>query len=506
MRSTPVLVGLLLAAFAAHGAAAAYDPSDPAQKAAYDQALAVGSQAYDFGVPLMSMDRVYRGSISVNVPDGRGAGPVNQWSTFKKLADAKDRYAVGPNNDTLYSDVWLDMSRGPVVVHLDPSPKRFRYLEFLSPYEENFVNVGSSATALKGTDFLVTPPGWKGRVPAGVKRIRSPYDRAWVVGRTFVRDKSDLAGAKKVAKTFLVTPFAKWDPRHPMAYRPPRPKHVDDTVTHATTPGTQPGDDPLAFFDGLNAQLERFTPPAADRPILDKIKALGIGPGLPKVSTSATLSDAQKAGLSDAVTGAENRLKARFANLLLSGFDTHNGWLVFTGGGHYGTDYATRALIDRFGFGSPVPQVAIYPLAATDRNRAPLTGAKRYVVHFDAKDANPPVQDFWSLTLYGTDLFFVPITIDRYVLNARSNLVRNADGSLDIYVQPDAPTNAKQERNWLPSAQPDAADPGFRLIVRLYGLSDPVLKGIEDGSGWEPPTILPCGDDNRTSAGVACAS
>ena len=497
MRMSPAAVarlGLVLALVAASAAHAAYDPTDPAQKAEYDHALDVGSQAYDYGVPLMSMDRVYRGSISVNVPDGRGAGPVNEFSTFRKLADAKDRYAVGPNNDTLYSDAWLDMSRGPVVVHLDPSPKRFRYLEFLSPYEENFANVGSSAKALKGTDFLVTPPGWNGHVPAGDRRIRSPYDRAWVVGRTFVRDSSDLAGAKKVARTFRITP------------RPRPPKHKDTTVEHATTPGTQPGEDPLTFFDALNVQLARFRPPAADQPILDTIKELGIGPGLSKVSTSTTLSDAQKAGLAAAVTGAEDRLKARFANLLLSGFDKHNGWLVFTAGGHYGTDYATRALIDRFGFGSPTPDIAIYPLAATDRNRAPLTGAKRYVVHFDAKDAHPPARDFWSLTIYGTDLFFVPNPINRYLLNDRSNLVRNADGSLDIYVQPDAPASAQQKRNWLPSPQPDAADPGFRLIVRLYGLSDPVLKGIEDGSGWEPPTILPCGDDGKTSAGVACAT
>lgn len=492
-RRVPRLLAVLAAALVAASAGvahAAYDPSDPEQQAAYDHALDVGIQAYDFGVVLLSMDRLYRSSTSVNVPDGRGGGPVNVFSTFRKLADANDRQAVGPNNDTLYSTAWLDLRRGTLRVHLDPSPRRFRYLEFLSPYEENFANVGSPAKALKGTDFLVTPPRWKGRVPKGVRRIRSPYDRAWVVGRTFVADAHDLPGARRVAKTFRVTP------------RPAPPKHKDTTVTHYTIPGTQPGEDPLTWFDALNVQLQRFPPTAADAPVLRTIAELGIGPGLPKLSESTALSDAQKAGLAAAVTGAEARLQGRLAVMLLGGFERHNGWLVFTGGGHYGTDYALRAVIDRFGFGSPTPDVAIYPLAALDRNHGPLVGDKRYVVHFSARDAHPPAQFFWSLTMYDSELFFVPNALDRWVLNDRSHLVYNGDGSLDIYVQPDAPASARQRRNWLPSP---ATGP-FRMVVRLYGLSDTVLAGIEDGSGWQPPTVLPCGDDNRTSAGVACAS
>jgi len=500
-----VLVGAALG-LCASGAAAAYDPSDPAQKAAHDRALDIGSQAYDYGAPLLSMDRVFRGSTSVNVSDGRGAGPANQFSTFRKLADAQDRYAVAPNNDTLYSAAWLDLARQPLVIHIGPSPKRFRYLELLSPYEDDFANVGSPPRALKGTDFLVTAPGWKGRVPRGLERVRSPYARAWVIGRTFVRDAGDLPGARKVANSFLITPLDRWDPKHPTAFRPRPPKVKDTTLEHATTPGTQPGEDPLEFFDALNVQLRRFTPPAADRPILKTLKTLGIGPGLPKISTSASLGEAEKAGLADAVKGAESRLQSRLVSLLLAGFDTHNGWLVFTKGGHYGTDYATRALIDRYGFGSPTPDVAIYPLAITDRTRAPLTGTKRYVVHFPAKDATPPVQFFWSLTLYDTDLFFVPNAINRWLVNDRSGLVRNADGSLDIYVQPDAPADATQLRNWLPSPQPDSPNPGFRLIVRLYGLSRPVLEGIANGTGWLPPSILPCGPDGTTSDGIACAS
>lgn len=493
-----LVVGTLGAVWTA--AAAAYNPSDPEQRAAYEQAFDVGVRAYDYGVALLSMDRVYRSSTSVDVPDGRGAGPVNVFSTFRRLADERDRAAVAPSNDTLYSAAWLDMSRGPVVLHLGRSPKRYRYLELLSPYQENFANIGSPVRARKGTDFLVAPPGWTGRVPDGVQRVRSPYDRAWVVGRTFVRDASDLAGAKRVARTFLITPLARWDPDAPTAYRAPAPRRPDTTFDRASTPGTVAGEDPLAFFDALNRQLERFPPPVADAPILDTLGAWGIGPGLPAVSASTALSAAQRAGLAAAVRGAEARLQARLAALMLSGFERHNGWLVFTGGGRYGTDYATRALIDRFGFGSPTPDVAIYPLAALDRTRAPLTGEKRYVVHFPAAHARPPAQFFWSLTMYGSDLFLVPNPIDRWLLNDRSRLVRNADGSIDVYVQSDPPATARQRRNWLPS--PPGA---FRMVMRLYGLSAKALSGITDGTGWSPPAILPCGADGRTSTGIACA-
>jgi hypothetical protein len=127
------------------------------------------------------------------------------------------------------------------------------------------------------------------------------------------------------------------------------------------------------------------------------------------------------------------------------------------------------------------------------------------VVHFDPDQAKPPVRFFWSLTLYDNDSFFVDNPIDRYLLNDRSNLVYNDDGSLDIYIQPNQPVDPQQARNWLPSPTPDAAQPAFRLTMRLYGLSRSGVKGLISGKGWQGPTILPCGEGNQTSTGIACA-
>ena len=148
----------------------------------------------------------------------------------------------------------------------------------------------------------------------------------------------------------------------------------------------------------------------------------------------------------------------------------------------------------------------MYPLALLDHDRGPLTGTKRYVAHFPAKYAHPPVRFFWSMTLYDGDGFFVDNPIGRYLVNDRSGLRYNADGSLDVYIQPDAPTDAAQRRNWLPSPQPTAATTGFRLIVRLYGLSQSAIRGVAGGTGWQGPTILPCGAGDVTSQGTACAA
>ncbi len=487
----------------ASGALASYDATDPAQKAQYEAAFSLATRGYEYGVPLLDMERTFRTSTSVNVPNGRGGGPVNAFSNFARLADAKDRTVVAPNSDTLYSMAWLDLARQPQVVHTTKGTTRFHVLELLSPYEENFANIGSPDRALPDGDYLVTGPGFRGRVPKGLTRVRSPYDRVWIIGRTFISGKADLAATHKIMRTYRITPLNHWSAARPYGYTPPRPEQADRTIDQAHIPGTAAGEDPATFFDALGDELTRFQPPAADRPILAQLRTLGIGPGL-HPTKAGTLSDAQLQALRDAVAQGPGEVQSQFVASYFAGFDRYNGWAVSTLGS-YGTDYAVRAMIDKVGLGAPRPEVAMYPLALTDHDRGLLTGAKRYVAHFPAKYAHPPVKFFWSMTLYDGDGFFVDNPIDRYLVNDRSRLRYNADGSLDVYLQPNAPASAAQRRNWLPTPQPTAATTGFRLIVRLYGLSQQGIRGVASGTGWRGPTILPCGAGDATSQGVACA-
>jgi hypothetical protein len=486
-------------------ASAAYDPDDPAQEAEYDATFDLGVEAYEYGLPVLDLARTFRTSTSVNVTNGRGGGPVNRFNHFRKLADAKDRTVVLPNSDTLYSMAWIDLRHGPQVIHTKKGTKRFHVLELMDPWSENFANIGSPRGARPDGDYLVVTKKWKGKKPKGLKLLRSPYNRIWIIGRTLVKSQADLPNVHKVQNTFRITPLKKWNPKRPYAYKYPKPKHVDRTKNEAHIPGTGEGEDPAAYFDALGDQLKRFPPPARDKAMLAKLKkGLGIGPGLHPVA-DGKFDDAQLAALRAVVSGAAARMQSGLLSTYLENFDIHNGWVVARTG-HYGTDYHRRAQIARYGLGAPTPNVAMYPVALMDHDKSPLNGAKRYVVHFDADQVKPPVQFFWSLTLYDNDSFFVDNPLNRYLLNDRSDLKYNDDGSLDIYVQSSPPADSDQVNNWLPSPNGTAAQPAFRLTMRLYGLSKQGIQDLYNGTGWQLPTILPCGNDNKTSTGITCAA
>jgi hypothetical protein len=478
---------LLLALVPSGAVGAAVVPS-----AAYQRALALGEQAYQYGLPLLDTNRVFLTSTSVNAPNGAGGGPVNQFSHVRRLANPSDKTVVAPNHDTLYSIAWLDLTREPIVAHMPLVKNRFVIFELLDPYTTNFATIGS--VGFPAGDYAITGPGFHGRLPHGVRRIRSAYNRVWIVGRTYIKDAADTPNVVRIQNQYGLTPLSKFG----TVYKPPRPRHIDLKVNKFSVPGTTAGSNPLAFFDALGDQLKRFPPPAADRPLLRQLAAVGIGAG-EHPSTASTLDAATLQGLRDSVAAGEKQVHANLQARFLASAPTHNGWLVARTG-RYGTDYEGRAEVDVIGLGAPVSSMAIYPFTVTDRNLHPLTGASRYVAHFARGNLPFPVKSFWSLTMYDSNGFFVQNPSHVYLINNRSNVHFNSDGSLDIYVQPTAPANPVQRRNWLPSP----AGRAFRLIMRLYKPID--VDGIISGRTWVPPTVLPCLPDGRTSAGVACAS
>ncbi|HSO99681.1 MAG TPA: DUF1254 domain-containing protein [Solirubrobacteraceae bacterium] len=459
--------------------------------AAYQQALRLGPQAYVYGYPLLDTERAFRTSTSTNVPNGSGAGPVNQFSHFRRLANPLDRTVVAPNHDTLYSMAWLDLRRGPVVLQMPVVHNRFTVMELLDPYTENFAAVGS--VGHRPGSYAVEGPGWHGRLPRRVHAIRAPYDRVWVIGRTYIRDAADAPNVGRIQNQYRLTPLSAWG----TAYRPPRPRHLITRPTAHTVPGTLAGSDPLAFFDALGDELHRFPPPLRDRPLLSRLAAVGIGPG--RHPSRESLSADVRRGLDDALAAGAAEVKADTQRSFLTGAPAHNGWLV-SSLGTYGTNYAERAEVDAIGLGAPRAYLAMYPFTITDRDLHPLTGADRYVAHVDRRYLPFPARAFWSLTLYDAHGYLVRGAAHVYLINDRSPTVRNPDGSLDIYIQPHAPAEARQRRNWLPSP----AGLGFRLIMRLYEPVD--IPGILSGRTWQPPTVLPCLPSGRTSAGVACPS
>jgi hypothetical protein len=503
------LAGLVLAATAPI-ASADY-------QADFDKAKAVGLEGYVYGVPLVNMEKTFRKFTSVNVPMDRGFAPVNQFSYYRKLADAKDTTVVAPNQDTLYSAVWLDVAKQPMVIHVPDTGKRQNVVPMLTPYQENFAQIGNQAEGIhKPGDYAITAPGFAGTVPAGLKQIKSPYSRIWIIMRTVVdaSSKADLAKGHAIQNATKLVPLNQFK-RHGFDYTPARPTKVDRTIEDAKIPGTQPGQDRLAFWDQLGASLNQFPPPAADKPMLAELATVGIGTGK-SPSQDKTLSQGTLDGLRAAVDAGEPKVQSLILGMFQKNFNKDNGWMVRQTG-HYGTDYDLRAVVDRVGLGALPANVALYPFTITDRLGAPLSGAKRYVAHLNApsnafKQLPVPARAFWSLTMYERpSVLFYDNPLDRYVLNDRSNVRYNADGSLDLFLQHDAPADAADRKNWLPA--PTGA---FQLNGRLYNVSSAERKKIESGTGWHPWTLLPCDADGYTTpvpngtAGItkriACAS
>jgi hypothetical protein len=153
-----------------------------------------------------------------------------------------------------------------------------------------------------------------------------------------------------------------------------------------------------------------------------------------------------------------------------------NGW-QFTFTGEYGTRYLFRATVTFAGLGANLAKDAVYPVTDLDSAGKPLKGSNKYEITFP-KGGMPPVKGFWSLTMYDAQYFFVANPLNRYNLSARNKLQANADGSVTLYLQKEAPGKEK-ESNWLPAPEGD-----FVLMLRLYWPDESVLDGK-----WQPPVV-----------------
>ena len=468
------------------------------------QALALGVQAYEYGEPLLDTERIYKTATSVTVPDHIGDAPVNQFSHFQELVSERDGVAA-PSVDTLYSSAWLDLKSQPIVLHV-PQATRFSVVALLSPYTEDFTNIGNGAAGLLAPgDYLIAGPNQLvGHETAeGLKVIHSPYLRVWVIERTLVASSEELPSALALQEATMLVPLNRWG-LEGLGYKPPPPSELITTPRVYAIPGAHRVF-PLNYWAALGSALERFAPPAADRPLLEQLAAVNIGPGLSP--TAANSSEGTLAGLSEAVGAGPYQVVRDFRAQLQAGFAAHNGWLV-AGLGNYATNYQLRAITDRFGVGALTPNVTAYMAALTDRAGGQLNGgqlngtAARYVAHFPASDFPVPVQGFWSITMYNASGRLVNNPLARSSLGGGSNLQFNLDGSLDVYLQSAEPGNEAQRENWLP-----APSAGFQLVMRLYGASEMALPGIlEGGAGhWRPPTVELCLASGRTVAGWPCA-
>lgn len=446
------------------------EAAEAAAAAKEKEGLEAGVAAVAYGLPLVIMEATRRKLVNVTEA-GAMAAPVNQFAHMPAFPDASFKDVVRANVDTLYSSAWLDLAAEPIVLSVPDTNGRFYLMPMLDAWTDIFASPGKRTTGTQRGHFAITGPGWSGTLPAGVKEIKSPTNMVWIIGRTQTNGPKDYAAVHALQKQYRLTPLSAFGKPYT-----PAPATVDPAVDMKLAPVEAVARMSAAeFFDTMAALMKQNPPPAADAPVLEKLKAIGIVPG--EKFDASRLDPAFAKGLSRAVPVALERLTeaSKQAGAPVNGWRIPSMKLA-----DFGTDYGTRAVVALVGLGANLPADAVYPSAFADGENQPLSGANRYVLRFE-KGQEPPVRAFWSVTMYDPGSFFVPNPVNRYALSSWMPLKRNADGSLELYIQKDSPGKDK-EANWLP-----APEGPFNVTLRMYWPAerDPTVL---DGS-WKPPAI-----------------
>jgi hypothetical protein len=434
------------------------------------EALKAGVEAVVYGLPLVIMDITKDKTTNVPKPENFAA-PINQFVNVRAFPDSSFKDVVRANVDTLYSSLWLDLSKEPMVLSVPDTKGRYYLMPMMDAWTNIFASPGKRTTGTKAGHFAITGPGWSGTLPKGVTEIKSPTNMVWIIGRTQTNGPKDYPAVHAIQNGYKLVPLSSFG----QPYTPPEGK-VDPNIDMKTPPVEQLQKmSTEAYFNRMASLLKSNPPPASEAPILDKLKTIGIVPG--GKFDPAKLDPAVAKGLEKSVSVAMEQLQAASKE---TGAPV-NGWrvppMVL---GNFGSDYGARAVVALIGLGANLPQDAVYPSAFVDGDGKPLNGANRYVVHFD-KGATPPVNAFWSVTMYDADSFFVANPISRYAISSWMPLKKNADGAIDIYVQRESPGKDK-ESNWLPAAEKD-----FNMTLRMYWPTEKA-PSIIDGT-WRPPAI-----------------
>jgi hypothetical protein len=423
-----------------------------AVNAAAADLAAVARDAYVFSFPLYESYRIrYLAQCS---PFNPHRTLRNAFHHRRTLADAGSRAVTAPNADTLYSSSFLDLSRGPLILHVPEVSDRYYSLAFMDFYTNNFAYVGTRTTGSHAGQYLIAGPGWTGSPPTGTPMIRSPTDAVWLLGRFQVSGKEDLPQVHREQDGLALSPLSGAAAALPRCSEPPG----------------QP-DNPFTYFAIVDDALTENPPPARDAAIMARIAAIDVGPG--KRFQPSRFDDAARQALHAGVAAAREQIAATNIHGRIV-----NGWVYPPPGvGNFGTDYLLRAAVALKGLAALSASEATYLHYAGEK----LVGNARYRLHFAAGN-QPPADAFWSLSAYeimpDTRRFFAANPIDRYSIGDKTpGLKRNSDGSLDILIQHVSPGPGR-ESNWLPAP----AGP-FALSLRAY-LPRPALL---DGSYAPPP-------------------
>lgn len=434
---------------------------------------AVAQEAFLYGLPMVMMYSIMN-EYAINEQSGQFKAPFNTIANVPKVYTPADTAIVTPNSDTPYSWLWMDLRAEPMVLCVPQiEPERYYSVMLTSQYTFNFGYIGSRATGNGAGCYGVAGPSWAGTMPAGVEQVfTSETEFALATYRTQLFNPADINNVKAIQAKYQATPLSVFlgspKPKPTAAVNWPR---IDKAMAKA---------DPFDYLAFLLQFAPAIGPAAAEIPLREKFSSIGIRAGRPFPSVSLTAAD--RAAIAAAIKPAEEAIKERLETI----GKPVEGWILVTSGigdrAVYNSDWTQRAAVAMGGILANDPSEATYAISRQDKDNQPLDGASaNYTLTFP-EGALPPVNAFWSVTIYdGKTQLLINNPINRYLINSPMlpDLQKNADGSLTLYIQKDEPTDAAQKANWLP-----APNGSIYMVLRLYWPKEEVLDGR-----WLPPGI-----------------
>jgi hypothetical protein len=439
-----------------------------------EETKAIAEEAFIYGLPIV-MNYAVMNEFCVDKKSGQYKGPFNTISNEARVFTYKDTAVVTPNSDTPYSMLWLDLRAEPMVISVPPVDReRYYSVQLTDGNAYNYGYIGTRATGTEGGDYLVVGPDWKGEKPAGIREVfQSTTPFALTIFRTQLFNADDMPNVVKVQSGYKAQPLSAFLKTSP----PPVAASID--FVPANTKGIKEN-----FYAYLDAALE-FIPVTPDvKQLRARLASIGIGPG--KTFSFKDLSLEHKAAMLVAMKEGDDKV----TGFLNSGMKDINGWKVgsvFGDAVFYKGDWLKRAAAAKGGIYGNDAVEAMYPMTRVDVTGATLDGSKsNYTLTFPAGQL-PPVNAFWSVTMYdGKSQLLIENSINRYLINSPMlpDMKKNEDGSLTLYIQKDNP-GPEKEANWLP-----APNDTVYLVMRLYWPKTEAPSVLPAGEGtWNPPGL-----------------
>ncbi|MGA5463858.1 DUF1254 domain-containing protein [Mycobacterium sp. NPDC050041] len=427
-----------------------------------EQTRRIAAEAYVYGFPLVDNYRIQH-SYFVDVDGPEYKGPWNQVHSTARVYTPADKAVQTPNSDTPYSQLGADLRAEPLVLTVPPiDAGRYYSLQFIDAYTFNVDYVGTRTTGNDGGRYLLTGPGWTGDTPAGISKvIRSDTDFMFVFYRTQLFGPDDLGNVTDIQAGYSAQPLSSYlhqpGPRQPPPVDFPAPPSVAQEATS------------LHFFTVLSFVLSHAPVLPADGDVRDRMAGVGITGDV--LFSPDTLEHEEQRAFQDGMADARAELASFIETELDTGRVTSAD--LFGTPQEMGTNYLYRMAGAALGIYGNSKAEAIYPGFVTDDTGASLIGTNVYTYRF-APGRLPPVNAFWSLTMYdATTSLLVDNPIDRYLINSPMlpELVADADGGYTLHLRHTPPRDTEQA-NWLPTPKGP-----FRIILRLYWPQPEALDG-----------------------------